>query len=201
MPATLALLALLTLAGCAGEHDPDLVSVMASDCAVCHTPDYQMAAAPPHVDIFPTECALCHSNVSWSPATFEHASVANRQCVLCHQANYDGAMDPVHVGSKPTTCQDCHGTIAWKPAIDGAHPDSAFRISGGAHDNIACTQCHDPELGSSSGGMNTDCVGCHTGEHSLSRMDGKHREVSGYTGARDSMGPNFCLLCHPNGRN
>lgn len=206
---TLALFAMISLAACSSEHDPAVMSVSASDCNVCHNPEYQAATLPPHVGIFPNECALCHTNDAWQPAIFEHESVANRECVLCHQANYDGTTMPSHAGLYPTTCDDCHGTVSWIPAIGGAHPESAFPLANGAHQGITCAQCHDPTRGSSAMGENTDCVGCHTGEHSLGQMNDKHKEVNFYTEYRDvddpgdvlSGGPAFCLLCHPNGRN
>ena len=63
---------------------------------------------------------------------------------------------------------------------------------------MPCLDCHDAARGSPVGGMNTDCVGCHTGEHARSRVDAQHREVGDYT--FDPARPNFCLRCHPNGR-
>jgi hypothetical protein len=99
----------------------------------------------------------------------------------------------------PTTCIDCHTTRAWTPALMGTHPEGRFPIAGGPHSGFQCLDCHDPDLGASTGGMNTDCVGCHTGEHTRARMDRVHEGESGYpTGAAP---PNFCLDCHPAGRN
>jgi hypothetical protein len=50
--------------------------------------------------------------------------------------------------------------------------------------------------------MNTDCIGCHTGEHALGRVDGQHDEEPDYFAERgDASNPHFCLVCHPNGRN
>jgi hypothetical protein len=196
----LAILVALVLVACSGEHDPEVVSVSADDCSVCHTPEFQAATDPPHVSIFPTECALCHTNVAWQPATFTHASVSNRECVLCHNADYEGTTDPSHAGLYPNTCGDCHGTLAWKPAIGGEHPETAFPITDGPHKEYTCTECHDPNLGTSVAGENTDCVGCHTGKHEIGKMNDKHREVADYPDFRDMNGPNFCLLCHPNGR-
>lgn len=186
------------LSACTDAHDPEVVEVQADDCVICHTPEFIAAADPPHVDVFPDECALCHSNTAWAPAIFEHAAVANRTCALCHLADYRATSAPVHEGMFPTTCIDCHGTRAWQPALEGAHPEASFPIADGPHDKIACTQCHDVDRGASAAGVNTDCIGCHTGEHNMNRVNEQHREVADYQ--YDPSMPNFCLLCHPNGR-
>jgi hypothetical protein len=201
MKATGALLAVgftLLLAGCAQDHSQPIVAVEANDCQLCHIAEYEAATSPPHVDIFPGECALCHSTTAWQPATFAHETVKDRECSLCHQADYDGTADPVHAGTFPTTCGDCHGTIAWRPALNGEHPETAFPITEGPHKSTGCTDCHDVDRGSSSAGMNTDCVGCHTGKHSMEKVNDQHQEVADYI--FDAAMPNFCLLCHPNGR-
>lgn len=80
----------------------------------------------------------------------------------------------------------------------GVHPESEFPITRGAHAGILCTNCHDLSLGAPTDGMNTDCIGCHTGEHSRGRVDSQHREVSGYPVGDPN--PHFCLSCHPAGR-
>jgi Class III cytochrome C family len=195
---SIALAIVVCAGGCTGSHQSDVVAVGAADCAVCHTAEFVAATEPPHKDVLPTECALCHTDDAWEPAIFAHESVANRECVLCHRADYDGTTDPVHSGMFPTTCDDCHGTNAWQPALEGAHPDERFPISHGAHEGFSCTSCHNLDRGASTGGMNTDCVGCHTGEHRMSRVNEQHREVRDYNFDPDM--PNFCLVCHPNGR-
>jgi hypothetical protein len=137
--------------------------------------------------------------------------VAQEDCYTCHRADYERAgtspstevgclsvTAPIHVGTKPTTCASCHTTEAWCPALDGAHPESAFPIARGAHE-MPCLDCHVPELGSSTGGMNVSCIGCHTGEHSMARMNDKHREENDYTWQPDR--PAFCRDCHPRGDN
>ena len=48
--------------------------------------------------------------------------------------------------------------------------------------------------------MNTTCIGCHTGEHALTRADRQHDEVNRYGQVRDPNKPHFCLECHPDGR-
>jgi hypothetical protein len=123
----------------------------------------------------------------------------DEDCVTCHLADYEATTMPVHTGSKPTTCADCHTTTAWVPALDGDHPEDAFPINGGDHGDIKCLECHDPDLGSSSDGMNVSCIGCHTGEHDRAEMDDKHHEEPRYQW--DDSRPAFCRDCHPRGSN
>ncbi len=121
----------------------------------------------------------------------------DEDCVSCHLADYQATIDPVHPGSKPTTCGDCHMTSSWTPALDGVHPENAFPTNNGPHERVRCLECHVPELGPSTGGMNVSCIGCHTGEHSRSRMDDKHHEEARYQW--DESRPAFCRDCHARG--
>jgi hypothetical protein len=113
--------------------------------------------------------------------------VQSADCVACHLG------DSPHDDGR-TACGDCHSTTAWLPALEGAHPEDRFPIARGAHSGIECVECHDPSLGSSSGGENTNCVRCHD----RSRADDQHQEEPGY--AWDDGNAHFCLRCHPSGR-
>ncbi len=206
---------------CTGTQDHARVEVRSSDCIVCHVNDVQHALNPPH-EGFPDSCGSCHSNDAWMPAAFMHSWPLNGAhetldcaschlgdppvylgtptlCVGCHQADYDNSPFPGH-DAFPTTCQDCHTTNAWTPAVGGTHPENAFPIQGEPHSPYRndCVSCHDPDLGSSIGGENTDCVGCHDGEHTRAQMDPKHDEEPDYP--QGAAPPNFCLDCHPDGR-
>ena len=214
--------ALLAGACTGGTQDHAIVEVRSSDCIVCHANDVQHALNPPH-EGFPDTCGSCHSNDAWTPAAFMHSWPLNGAhetlecaschlgdppvyvgtptlCVGCHQDDYDNSPFPGH-DAFPTTCQDCHTTNAWTPAIGGTHPENAFPIQGEPHSPYRndCVSCHNPELGSSIGGENTDCVGCHDGEHTRAEMDPKHDEEPEYP--QGAAPPNFCLDCHPDGRN
>jgi len=206
-------------AGC-GNLDHGRDQSAKSGCYTCHRVDYESTEDPPHDEAFPTECWVCHETDTWDRTHFDHPYALTgahegadclgchtgeppqwiglpTACVGCHREDYDSSLYPGHQ-TFSTTCTHCHSTDAWVPAVGASHPDDQFRISSGAHANIACLDCHDVGLGSSVGGMNTDCVGCHTGVHSRSRMDSEHDGVSGYpTGPAP---PNFCLECHPHGR-
>lgn len=119
-------------------------------------------------------------------------------CVTCHRPDYEAVVDPMHVGVFPETCGQCHTTDAWRPALEGAHPEANFPVAEGPHKSVECVECHKASLGPSTDGQNTDCIGCHTGEHNRAKMDDKHHEEPDYNW-RDAV-PNFCLECHPNGR-
>lgn len=118
-------------------------------------------------------------------------------CVPCHRDEYEGAQNPLHVGVMPETCADCHNTRAWRPATGGTHPEDRFSITTPPH-TFACNECHNPSLGLTPGKDNTDCIGCHTGAHTLVLMDAAHANVAAYL--PDPSMPHFCLGCHPAGR-
>lgn len=212
----------LVVSACTSGHDHSRVVVRQSDCLVCHQADLDLATSPLH-DSFPSTCATCHSQDAWSPAAFTHdwpLTGAHETlgcaschlgdppvyqgtpsfCVGCHQDDYDGSPFPGH-GDFSTTCENCHTTSAWTPAVGGNHPENAFPIENGPHSKYRndCVSCHNPELGSSVAGENADCVGCHDGEHTRAKMDGKHNEEPDYP--QGAAPPNFCLDCHADGRN
>jgi hypothetical protein len=123
----------------------------------------------------------------------------NQACVTCHLAAYQNVQTPVHVNVMPETCETCHTTSGWIPTTSG-HPEANFPITTGFHANaaIGCTDCHNPALGPSAQGANTDCVHCHIGAHNTPSIDTTHAAVPGYTASATSP-VNFCLSCHPHG--
>lgn len=188
------------------------------ECVSCHQDDYDATTMPSHAN-FPTDCASCHTDAGWVPSSFAHDSFwvldgahttvacaschvgappvyagTPRECDGCHHDDYLRSPYPGHQTFR-TTCTDCHTTTAWTPAA--GHPESRFPIQAGAHGGIECAQCHDAALGSPAAGMNTNCIGCH--QHARATVDGQHRDVGDYP-VGDPR-PNFCLDCHPNGRN
>ena len=211
-------------ATCLGCHvgNPPVYKGTPTDCLGCHQDDYDNSAFEGH-GAFPTTCLDCHTNDQWIPAQFDHSwpldgahaqatcsgchtgtpavyEGTSTDCVDCHQSDYDGSAYLGH-SDFPTTCMDCHSTDAWTPATGGNHPENAFPIESEAHSKYRddCVSCHNPDLGSSIGGENADCVGCHDGDHTRAAMDSKHREESDYP--LGPAPPNFCLDCHPDGRN
>jgi hypothetical protein len=208
-------------ASCESCHTgtPPVFAGLSAQCVDCHQDD-RASAQPPH-EGFSIDCSNCHSTAAWSGAAFVHTQAfsltgahtsatclschtgsptvfagLSRACVNCHQQDFAQSPFPGH-GAFPTSCQDCHSTAAWTPASGGAHPENRFPTR--SPHSFACNECHDSALGPNGRG-NADCVGCHTGAHTLSRMDAVHRgEVGNYpTGA--NRAPNFCLQCHPSGR-
>ena len=186
-------------ASCLSCHvgDPPVYQGTPTECVGCHQDDYDGNAFEGH-DAFPTTCQDCHTNDAWVPAQFDHSwplEGAHAQatcsschtgnpptyegtptvCIDCHQSDYDGSPYLGH-SDFPTTCADCHSTGAWSPATGGNHPENAFPIESGPHSKYRndCTSCHDTALGSSIGGENADCVGCHEGDHTRAKMDSKH---------------------------
>jgi hypothetical protein len=171
---------------------------LVSPCLACHGSDHRNAMDPPHVDRLPQTCEDCHTTSAWMPATFTHEQVTGT-CHDCHRLDYERTTNPPHVQQGyPQTCNDCHTTDMWIPALDGLHPEATFPIADGPHQEFLCLECHKANLGPSQDGQNTDCVGCHTGEHARQEVDDQHQEVPEYV--FDVANPHFCLECHPNGR-
>lgn len=136
----------------------------------------------------------------------ETKQAQSQPCINCHSAAYVQVKTPPHEGIKPVTCNDCHGTTAWVPTIGLAgHPEESFPIAAAnsKHHNpaIGCNDCHDKTRGQSSGGMNTDCIHCHIGAHTIPAIDAVHATlmVANYPPANE-MNPNGCLDCHPAGK-
>ena len=185
-----------------------------TDCASCHTQDYNQSTNPNHVSLaIPTNCASCHTTDAWEPATFPihnnyyqlkgaHAAIANdcakchngdynntpNTCAGCHMADYNQTNNPNHatVGF-PTTCQDCHSETAWTPA-NFNHDGMYFPIYSGKHKNKwdQCSDCH-----ITPGNYAVfSCTVCHTNP----QTNNHHQGVGGYV-----YNSPACLSCHPNG--
>lgn len=190
-------------------------------CVGCHQSDYDNSPHPGH-SAYPTTCESCHSQLAWKPASTvahpfpldgAHATtpcaschVGNppvykgtpSDCYSCHTDDFNASPYPGHSGFSHT-CTDCHTTTAWTPATGGGHPENKFPLKTGTHTNVKCADCHDASIGSSAK-ANVNCVGCHTGEHSRAKMDGKgaHQENPKYP--KGTAPVNFCLDCHADGR-
>ena len=141
--------------------------------------------------------------------------LARSDCYQCHRANYEATptfaqQDPAvpnHLADTATytqACGDCHVTTTWF-----SHPEKLFNVQSGAHADIPCNACHfnsDDNTGDAHG-ANTLCTTCHfateqpfqgpgdmTTGHSDQPMFSYTSPPAGFT--KD----NFCLSCHPNGR-
>ncbi|MBZ0153343.1 MAG: hypothetical protein K8J09_17600 [Planctomycetes bacterium] len=158
---------------------PNSFGGLSTDCASCHTDDYNATSEPSHVAAgLPTDCAACHDTRTFQQADWQHPGTfaltfghAGRRCsqchvnqvytgtptdcVGCHQTDYNNTTDPNHaVAGFGTDCAVCHDTRDWQGAI--GHPDS-FPLTN-AH-NRSCTECHTTP--GTYIGLSTDCVSCH----------------------------------------
>lgn len=110
-------------------------------CSTCH------AQAAVQVKHFPVpagqECSTCHSSatpLSWSNATFDHATVATARCDSCHNGSFGGAEGkggnhiPIPAG------QDCKVCHVARSAGGGWALASVFNH--GLVSTVSCLQCH-----------------------------------------------------------
>jgi nitrate/TMAO reductase-like tetraheme cytochrome c subunit len=173
-----------TLLSCNDCHVNNQVSGLPTSCFGCHESDYRSVADPNHVlNNFDHDCLKCHTNMSWSPATFDHANTLfpltgahigldciechqsgytaiPTDCYSCHQNDYNGVTDPSHVlNNFDHDCTICHNTQVWSPALFD-HANTQFPLTG-AHTGVACIDCHQ------SGYTNTptDCYSCHQNDY------------------------------------
>lgn len=139
-------------------------------------------------------CDNCHSTESWTTVQFDHQQtgfeLAGRHeqitCTACHQPDTTTSIEirlpfaglesscischeNIH-GSQfeielVTDCTRCHGFEAWKPTSFD-HNTARF-ILDGAHQNLACSKCHLPEVDDAGNSMviykleKLECIDCH----------------------------------------
>lgn len=167
-------------AKCVACHPFDTIGVPRADAATPARP----ALAGMHRSFEGIACGACHTD----HAGVDPASATNRfshdalrgdlrgRCLACHGANR--AVDAIHQGAGDD-CATCHGMTAWKPAT--FDHERFFPLDRDHH--VACATCHDRP-----GDYRAyTCYGCH--EHSVARMESKHREE----GIRDLAN---CVRCH-----
>lgn len=194
-------------AACTECHIGGVFQGTPRDCAACHIDEYNRTTDPNHLTAgFSTSCELCHTPNGWDGARFDHTtwpltgahSSAScnachaggvyqgtpRDCAACHIDEYNQTSDPNHRSAGfPTNCEACHSTSRW----GGASFNHNFPLTG-PH-RLGCSTCHT----NPNNFQVFDCTNCH--EHRQSRMDEKHREVSGYV-----YNSQACFNCHPRGR-
>ncbi len=179
-----------------------------TECAACHTPDFNLSTNPNHVALaIPKDCAGCHTTNAWAPATFAihsnyyalngaHALIAN-ECATCHKGNYNNTpntcagchiddynqtTNPNHVTAKfPTDCKTCHSETAWVPST--FNHSTVYPLNG-AHATIACSACH--KNGNYNTPPPTTCVGCHQAEYN--QTTNPNHAAAGF--------PTTCKDCH-----
>jgi hypothetical protein len=178
-----------------------------SACVSCHLKDFQGTTNPNHVSGgFSQTCQQCHNTVSWSGATFNHATtgfpltgahatvactqchvnnnynLTSTACVTCHLKDFQGASNPNHMQQGfAQTCESCHNTTAWQPASFN-HAASGFPLTG-AHATVACTQCH---VNNNYNLTSTACVTCHLTD--FQNTNNPAHPAAGF--------PTDCSICH-----
>jgi len=182
-----------------------------TDCASCHTTDFNQTANPNHVSLgLSTDCASCHTTApGWAPATFAvhddyyaltgaHTPIANdcaachngdytntpNTCAGCHTTDYNQSLNPNHTAlGLSADCSSCHTTApGWAPATFAVHND--YYPLNGAHAAIAndCAACHN---GNYTNTPNT-CAGCHQADY-VATTDPDHSA---------NQFPTNCEICH-----
>lgn len=177
-----------------------LAGAPAAKCAACHRPGdigvrstkgVALAGAKERTrrihEMVTGECDRCHSEHGgrFGPGAtrrFSHELLPRdvaAGCSSCHAGQKPA--DAIHA-SLQAECAPCHGTKAWTPAT--FDHERSFRFD--RNHPPRCADCH--RAGSSL--KEYSCTGCH--EHSLDRMERKHRE-EGITNL------DRCRRCHPSG--
>ncbi len=178
-------------AACAGCHEAGVYTGTPTICQDCHTPDWEASMQPNHQTTqLPKTCIDCHTPAGWSPAALPDHDAITQGCVGCHQGDWDGSVNPNHDGAGiGTDCETCHVTTTWDTLEFPGH-DS---ISKGNHKNYGCADCH-----VTTQWAQYTCIDCHDGEHTLSKMNAKHKEEGGYasTLAAAATPDQGCNECH-----
>ncbi|MCB9838717.1 MAG: hypothetical protein H6813_05210 [Phycisphaeraceae bacterium] len=190
---------------CTDCHTGGVYTGTPTDCAACHTDDYNATDDPDHALAgFSTDCALCHNTTNWGNANFTHTpsfpltnghngpSCADchagnvfmgtpTDCVACHLDDYNNTVSPDHAASGISTdCADCHDTTGWGSGMF-EHPMS-FPLTNG-HAGHACAACH---TGGVITPLPTDCASCHIGDYNAT-SDPDHA-LAGFS--------TDCAICH-----
>ncbi len=196
---------------CSACHKNNVFKGTPNQCVDCHLSNYQATTNPQHSTAgFGTDCERCHSPYGWAGANFDHDNFfvlrgshkgldcskchknnvykgTPKDCASCHINDYNSTTSPNHAASGfPTTCETCHNETAWEGAT---FDHTAFPIDSGKHKGLSCTDCH-PNLAQP---KTFTCLSCH--DHSKTKMDDKHKDVSGYSWTSSS-----CYSCHPKGK-
>jgi hypothetical protein len=165
-----------------GASAYSLTSPTNTDCAYCHTTDWNATNNPIHSAagsaFAASNCATCHNTIAWTTATFDHSttgwaltgshqlSPAGKAtgCEQCHNGLYN-LTSPAN-----TDCSYCHTTDFNNATTPANHLASGFPIT-------QCATCHDTILWtdgkfdhSTTGWAltgyhltSTTCNQCHTG--------------------------------------
>ena len=121
------------------------------------------------------QCNQCHTTAGWKEVRFEHAATSfplegrhiSQPCLACHRVEDFSSAQPAcsschtdyHQGAVDADCALCHTPAAWKPATF-SHERTAFPLWG-AHQAVACVQCHADERTFQFAIRPETCFDCH----------------------------------------
>lgn len=157
-----------------------LSGVAHADCADCHR--------DPHGGRLGPTCSTCHTPTAWSQVDrtgFDHSRTRfpltglhrNLACAACHSDSRPAARqlafgscadchaDP-HQGRLGSACASCHDTSGWKRVAAGAfdHDRTRFPLRG-AHQEVACADCHTSGRPAGTRLAFASCADCHGDPH------------------------------------
>ena len=137
-------------------------------------PAAEAQSKSPHKKI-DLSCDACHTTAGWQEIRFDHGQThfpldgrhAEQDCLTCHQvedfstasASCTSCHLDAHQGALGINCADCHGAEAWRPS-SFAHDMTAFPLWG-AHQAVACVQCHANETTYQVLEAAQTCFDCH----------------------------------------
>lgn len=158
---------------CSGCHAGQIYEFAETNCVSCHK------AADVHAGKNGTQCDTCHSVDGWDkkvfdhsktqfPLTFQHAEIPCRachtdgiveqttsmECASCHRK------DDIHQGRNGDQCATCHKVSGWSNVTFEHAKETGFPLTG-AHQSLACTQCH---AGALKDPLPRDCGSCHAAD-------------------------------------
>jgi hypothetical protein len=138
----------------------------------------------PHVTSPAFGCMDCHTTTGWKPSTVDvamhgkfsyplrgrHEDVA---CARCHDAGVfigtprtcNACHLDRHRGRVGATCERCHDESGWKHHPGFEHFAATGFALEGAHDGLACAQCHGKNHDRLATITRVTCATCHTPRH------------------------------------
>ena len=156
-------------------HTDGLSAPMSMECADCHRAD------DVHAGHLGQSCHSCHRETLFSEVLFDHDltgfpllglhsgvgcgechltrafSDISGQCIDCHAA------DDYHDAHLSEDCGRCHNPNGWQWWRFDHDTQTNFHLTG-AHEDLACNDCHTTALSDFTGGPPRRCVHCHASD-------------------------------------
>ncbi|MEE2787377.1 MAG: hypothetical protein VX589_08565 [Myxococcota bacterium] len=148
------------------------------NCSYCHLDVHSQQFSD-------RECSECHTGAqAWLIPFFDHSlsrfKLEGRHLdVSCSGCHKDGHYRPIeatcenchanfHAPQFEKACQECHTAAGWSPVLDFDHNRQTQYPLLGAHERLACSDCH---VNNQYVGLPMTCDGCHTDVHEGRRGD------------------------------